>query len=181
MFVHATHTHALSQLCLMHKPLHVSLFRGIQYKHIPSAKENRTLNERGKRETNLWFDFEWSLTSSFQKTTGNTYSWQLLTQIQGGSRARMWHKETSGERVKVVRTYRRWLTLLHHPLQIMMGFFHCSDTWPSSILPHFLGSARCALFCVSYFQWQSYFLPVWAHYCPLYRTASLTLNVWCRY
>lgn len=95
--------------------------------HIPAAKEDRTLNEKGKRETNLWFEFEWSHTSSCRKTTDNTYSWQLLTQIlnlQGGSRDRMWQKETSGSSVKVVRTYRRWLTLLHCPLQIMIGFFH---------------------------------------------------------
>lgn len=94
--------------------------------HIPAAKENRTLNEKGRGETNLWFEFERSFRSS-KTTTGNTYSCQLLTQIlnlQGGSQGRMWHEETSDSAVKVVRAHRRWLTLLHCPLQIMMGFFH---------------------------------------------------------
>lgn len=43
---------------------------------------------------------------------------------RAGPGDRMWHGETRGAGVKVVRTYRRWLTQLHRPLQIMSGFFH---------------------------------------------------------
>lgn len=89
--------------------------------HIPAAKGNGTLNEKGRGETNFWFE------PSKTTTTDNTYSCQLLTQIldlKGGSQGRMWHEETSDSAVKVIRAHRRWLTLLRCPLQIMMGFFH---------------------------------------------------------
>lgn len=92
--------------------------------------------------------------------------WPRSWLSSAGPGNRMWHRETRGASVKVVRTYRRWLN--HCSLQIMMFFSIAnSDTWPACILPHFLGLARCCSFCLSPFQWQSDFLPAWAHRCPL--------------
>lgn len=84
-----------------------------------------------------------------RKTTWSTYSRQLLTQIlivQGWNR--MCHRETRGASLKVAS-----VTL--------------ANTWPASILFHFLGLARCCFLYISHVQGQSDFFPAWVHRCSL--------------
>ena len=68
-----------------------------------------------------------------------------------------------GASVKVVRNR------LDRPLQIMIGFFHHQQWHLAREHPASLptGLARCCSPRLSHFQWQSDFLPAWAHRCPL--------------